>query len=921
MKRRFSILLPLVLLLLPASAQVADPAKHSYADSQGDRDTFDLAGETVNEARLYNFYQRQADHYMAMAREDLPELLPAYPGLDGGQHGHWGKHNQNNYSDTRWNDVDHGPVLAHVYRSKEITILKALCVKLGARNELSAAFDTQSLSWRAVWQGGFVRFDGFRWGGSRNAVPKGELWFQDKETKGWEGDGEGHFLGNYRHGKQVVMSYEIGGTRILDVAGATTAEGQLLFHRTLKFPEGVPSKGLRLRIGSGLAGSVVSERNATLETRADKSLWLKIEAQGRNSFVAIILRQIDGKEFPKIIPNQDPMPLISGGPAEFPQRLTVSARLGDDVRPYVVDTIPVPFDNPFRTVMQLTGIAFFPNGDALVTVWCGEVWKVSGLGGDLKKVIWNRYATGFNQPIGVHIDEEGIFVLDRGRITRLHDLNDDGEADFHENYADDFGGYNRSHTHTFGLVRTPDKAFHFVQRENILRTSASPKTDREALGVRNCMGAGLWQGRYYIAPQEGTWTPASMIIEVRPGEYYGHEGDKYHDREIATPLCYVPRGVDNSTGGMVEVTSDHWGPFKNRFIGLSYGSGLHYLILRDGSGLRAQGASVPLAGEFRAGTIRGAFSPLDGQLYVVGLDGWGDYSTQDGCFHRVRYTGQTVHKPIGFRVHSNGLRIDFSCELDPRTTHPANYFVQQWNYQYSSQYGSPEFSVKAPGMVGHDRVKVDSVRLLDDKRSLFIEMRALVPSMQMHLRMHMTAADGTKFKTDLFPSILQLGDHFHRKGMGLGIPNKLTVINLPIKRKMAGSKDTTSGKQPEGARELLVEVLGGLQYKQKELRAKAGEALSLKLLNKDVMPHNLVIVNPGRAEEVGTAAFKMLNDPKAAEKHYLPTSNAVVAFTFVTPPGGSHVTHFKAPAKAGRYPFLCTFPGHWQAMQGVLIVE
>ena len=157
--------------------------------------------------------------------------------------------------------------------------------------------------------------------------------------------------------------------------------------------------------------------------------------------------------------------------------------------------------------------------------------------------------------------------------------------------------------------------------------------------------------------------------------------------------------------------------------------------------------------------------------------------------------------------------------------------------------------------------------------------------------------------------------------MGVGIPNKLTVINLPIKRKAAGSKDSTSGKQTEGARELLVEVLGGLQYKQKELRTKAGEALSLKLLNQDVMPHNLVIVNPGRTEEVGTAALKMLNDPKAAEKHYLPTSNAIVAFTFVIPPGGSHVTHFKAPAKAGRYPFLCTFPGHWQAMQGVLIVE
>ncbi|NIP93424.1 MAG: heme-binding domain-containing protein, partial [Akkermansiaceae bacterium] len=292
---------------------------------------------------------------------------------------------------------------------------------------------------------------------------------------------------------------------------------------------------------------------------------------------------------------------IEGGPARFPHRIDLAGTLGKDDRPYAVDTIPLPFDNPYRSVMQLTGIAFLPNGDALVTVWCGEVWKVSGLRGDLRKVSWKRFATGFNQPIGVHIDEDGIFVMDRGRITRLHDLNGDDEADHYENYADDFGGYDRSHTHTFGLVRTPDKAFHFVQREAILRTVPSPGTNLEAFGVRNCMGAGLWKGRYHIAPQEGNWTPASMIIEVRQGEFYGHHGDRSPDREIAPPLCYIPRGVDNSTGGMVEVTSKRWGPLEDHFLGLSYGSGIHYLILRDDSGPRPQGATVPLEGDFRAG--------------------------------------------------------------------------------------------------------------------------------------------------------------------------------------------------------------------------------------------------------------------------------------------------------------------------------
>ena len=51
-----------------------------------------------------------------------------------------------------------------------------------------------------------------------------------------------------------------------------------------------------------------------------------------------------------------------------------------------------------------------------------------------------------------------------------------------------------------------------------------------------------------------------------------------------------------------------------------------------------------------------------------------------------------------------------------------------------------------------------------------------------------------------------------------------------------------SGEKIDQERELLVEAIGGLQYKQKLLEVKAGEALALRFNNTDVMPHNLVIV-------------------------------------------------------------------------------
>ena len=99
------------------------------------------------------------------------------------------------------------------------------------------------------------------------------------------------------------------------------------------------------------------------------------------------------------------------------------------------------------------------------------------------------------------------------------------------------------------------------------------------------------------------------------------------------------------------------------------------------------------------------------------------------------------------------------------------------------------------------------------------------------------------------------------------------------------------------------------------VEAKKGESLVLKLVNVDAMPHNLVIVKPGSTETVGDASFKMLNDPKAGEKNYVPDLSEVLHFVPVIDPNTQHSLHFTAPKEAGDYPFICTFPGHWIAMQ------
>lgn len=816
----------------------ASPDKHPYAALDGGRENHRYTDERVNEARLYEFYQRQADYYLAVDSTAIPEILPAYPGLDGGKHGHWGKHNQNQYEDGRWNEIDFGSVITHVTRTKDLVVLKGINVRLPDGH--MACFDPLRLTYAAFWKGG-VKFHPFRWGTSRNAEIDGEILSIDKDGKR-----EGKYLGFYRRGEDVIFHMEIDGKEVFEQPAVKNG----------KLAQVVPSDIEGLKKGSNPAWEKTVSTVGELGPETDSA--------------------------------------------------------------YRVDTLTVPYQNPFRSVMQLSGIAFDPAGTAYVTTLCGEVWTVKGIDEELRNLQWRRFASGLNQPVGIHIDDEGIFVLDRGQIYRLHDRNDDGEADYYENYANDFGGYDRSHSHTFGLHRTADGAFHFTQRESILRTGPDRKTADQGWGVRNCMGIGGSDDFFWVGPQEGTWTPATSIIEVNQGEFYGLP-KAGRGGNIAAPLCFIPRGVDNSVGGFVEVTSDRWGPFQGKHIGLSYGSAVHYLVLRDDTGARPQGGVVPMEGDFLAGSMRGAFNPKDGQLYVVGLDGWGDYSVKDGCFHRVQYTGEKVYQPCGFRVHSNGILVDFTEPLGEASFDAKKIFAQVWNYEYAKRYGSPEFSTKHPASLGHDRLEVASVTRIDEN-SLFVELPDLEPVMQLHLRMHLTGADGHAFKTDLFCSPMYPSAHLEHAGLRPPVEGKPTAIALRIAAPEP-NVPAESGTKLEGARELLVEAIGGLQYRQKRLEVKAGEPLALRLKNTDVMPHNLVLVAPGSERKIGEASFKMLNDPDAGRKHYVPDFPEVLAFVPVISPSKEHVLHFKAPAEPGEYRYICTFPGHWQVMQGVLVVK
>ncbi|MEO5997366.1 MAG: PVC-type heme-binding CxxCH protein [Chitinophagaceae bacterium] len=100
----------------------------------------------------------------------------------------------------------------------------------------------------------------------------------------------------------------------------------------------------------------------------------------------------------------------------------------------------------------------------------------------------------------------------------------------------------------------------------------------------------------------------------------------------------------------------------------------------------------------------------------------------------------------------------------------------------------------------------------------------------------------------------------------------------------------------------------------------AGKLVSLVFKNSDDMAHNVVITKPGNIEKVGKAAEAMAMLKDGYEKNFVPKIAEVLFATPLVSGGKNFTLDFKAPDKLGEYPFICSFPGHWQTMKGVMKV-
>ncbi|MEI8089085.1 MAG: PVC-type heme-binding CxxCH protein [Opitutaceae bacterium] len=112
-----------------------------------------------------------------------------------------------------------------------------------------------------------------------------------------------------------------------------------------------------------------------------------------------------------------------------------------------------------------------------------------------------------------------------------------------------------------------------------------------------------------------------------------------------------------------------------------------------------------------------------------------------------------------------------------------------------------------------------------------------------------------------------------------------------------------------------------MRYDTQRIVVQAGKAFELIFENADVMPHNVVVVQPGARQKVGMAAMELpAGHTDRSGRAYVGEDKEIIAATKMLESGQTETLKITAPRTEGVYEFTCTFPGHWALMYGQIVV-
>ncbi len=625
---------------------------------------------------------------------------------------------------------------------------------------------------------------------------------------------------------------------------------------------------------------------------------------------------------------------------------------------YKISTIPVPES----IVLEVGGLAFMPDGKLAASTRRGEVWLISNpemKGGSLPR--FKKFASGLHEALGLSYRNNSLYVTHRPEVMRLQDKDGDGSADVYESiYSWPLDG--NYHNYSYGPVFSPEGNM-MVQlnlawvgygaslskwRGWTLEITPEGEMTPIATGMRSPSSLGYnMEGDLFYSENQGDWVGSGFIAHVEKGDFLGNPGGLKWTGEpdsplrlrpedvpdtgepkhevakripaLKTPAVWFPHGLmgistsdilPDSTGGL-------FGPFAGQlFVGDQGHSKIFRVDLEKVDGVY-QGSVFPFLEGFRSGVLRLAWSK-SGTLFVGQTSrGWDATGKNPFGLQKVNWTGKVPFEIQHIKANSDGFTLHFTKAANQKSAEdPSSYSIEGFTYHYHSKYGSDVIMAETAAVRSADLSEDGlSVRLfVDNLREGYI---------------HEIKAEGLR-SVDSNPLLNDVGYYTLNRipqgpkisidrYRGQATPKETSVesfINTPlVGKRIIDEPSSWKGKVDF---RLSLGTVPGLRFDKEEFTVKAGSKVKLSFDNNDDMMHNIVIVNPGGANDAGKAALEL--GLKGHEMGYVPDSPSVLFHSSLLEPESSESIYFVAPTVPGDYEFVCTFPGHAFTMRGILKV-
>ncbi len=379
---------------------------------------------------------------------------------------------------------------------------------------------------------------------------------------------------------------------------------------------------------------------------------------------------------------------------------------------------------------------------------------------DPKNVIrFTRMLFGLHEPLGLLTQKDGIYLAQRGELTRINDTDGDDHIDLVETICNKWQISGSYHEYAFGPKLGPDGYFWITLNRpfggqpegQALWRGWAVKVDRKGKMIPVCTGlrspAGIGansEGDMFYTDNQGDWVAVCKLAHLKPGVYHGQttglatcdhplsnvkrpekipNGLKMAEAAKQIPNLQLPAvwfpypHMGRSHSDILwDSTEGKFGPFSKQIFVGDQGNSLILRVFLEKVDGEYQGACFPFRKGFQCGVLRMCWGK-DGSMFVGQTNrGWGSSGGKPYGLQRLVWTDKVPFEIHEMRAQPDGFELTFTKPVDAKTAGDVNsYRARCWTYHLHSSYGCPpkdthDLTVKKV-TVGNDN---KSVRLYID---------------------------------------------------------------------------------------------------------------------------------------------------------------------------------------------------------------